>query len=148
MGKLTVEASGKTDPEDPPPYPLEPLPTYKPGLQTNIVVPEAEPGQPPARPRRCPKKCGTIVLVTVCVVLVVAVVMLGIKLGKKHMMAGKHGCRDRGEEGRMGDDDCEEMGDMDEMGDEEPQSDEQDGDADEQNPNSRWCPGGTGSHNC
>eukprot|EP00058_Branchiostoma_floridae_P022451 XP_002607941.1 hypothetical protein BRAFLDRAFT_74890 [Branchiostoma floridae] len=100
MGKLTVGATGKTSPEDPPPYPLKPLPT-KPVLQTNIVVPEAEPGQPPARPRRCPKKCGTIALVTVCVVLVVAVVMLGVKLGKKHMMAGKHGCRDSGEEGHM-----------------------------------------------
>eukprot|EP00058_Branchiostoma_floridae_P022450 XP_002607940.1 hypothetical protein BRAFLDRAFT_74889 [Branchiostoma floridae] len=88
-----------------------------------------------ARPRRCPKKCGTIVLVTVCVVLIVAVVMLGVKLGKKHMMAGKHGCRDSGEEGHMGNDDCEEMEDMDEMDEEGPQSDGQDGDG----VNSRWC---------
>ncbi|XP_035675019.1 uncharacterized protein LOC118414854 isoform X1 [Branchiostoma floridae] len=146
MGKLTVEATGKTGPEDPPPYPLEPLPT-KPGLQTNIVVPEEVPGHPSARPRRCPKKCGTIALVTVCVVLVVSLVILGVKLAKKHKMAGKHGCRDRGEEGHMGDYDCEEMEDMDEMGEEGEQSEGSDGHGGEQNPNSRWCPNGAG-HEC
>ncbi|XP_035673184.1 uncharacterized protein LOC118413759 [Branchiostoma floridae] len=112
MGKLTVEANGKTGPEDPPPYPLEPLPT-KPGLQTNMVVPEAVPGHPPNIITRLWDypfcifpllECWNernIALVTVCVVLVVALVILGVKLAMKHMMAGKHGCRDRGEEGRM-----------------------------------------------
>ncbi|XP_035675000.1 uncharacterized protein LOC118414843 isoform X1 [Branchiostoma floridae] len=119
MGKLTVEATGKTDPEDPPPYPLEPLPT-KPGLQTNIVVPEAEPGYPPNINTRlwnflfciCTLlECWNeqdITLVTVCVVLV-ALVILGVKLAKKCKMARKHGCSDSGEEGRMEDGDCEEM---------------------------------------
>ncbi|XP_078667938.1 uncharacterized protein LOC144909703 [Branchiostoma floridae x Branchiostoma belcheri] len=127
MGKLTTEAGAKTAPEDPPPYPLEPLPT-KPVLQTNIVMPEPVPGVPPARARRCPKKCKTVSLLSVIAVLVVGLIVLGVLLGKKHMMmAGKHGCRGSGERGDMGRD-CDEMEDMDDMDD----SDEQDGEADGQ----------------
>ncbi|CAH1257897.1 Hypp1924 [Branchiostoma lanceolatum] len=132
MGKLTVDSSAKTNPEDAPPYPLEPLPT-KPGLQTNIVVPEPVPGIPPAQVRRCPKKCGTITLVTVCVVLVVALILLGVKLGKKHMMAGKLDCDESGEKGHMGRD-CDEMEDMDEVGGES--QEEHDGEHDEGDPRS------------
>ncbi|XP_066277343.1 uncharacterized protein [Branchiostoma lanceolatum] len=136
MGKLTVDSSAKTSPEDAPPYPLEPLPGIptKPSLQTNIVVPEPVPGLPPAQVRRCPKKCGTITLVSVCVVLVVALILLGVKLGKKHLMAGKLDCEERGEEGHMGRD-CDEMEDMEEMGDESQEG--QDGEHDEGGPESR-----------
>ncbi|XP_035681265.1 uncharacterized protein LOC118419089 [Branchiostoma floridae] len=118
MGKLKVEASAKTGPEDPPPYHLEPLPT-KLGIQTNIVVPEPVPaGSPPAQARRCPKKWKTITLVTVCVVLVLGLTVLGVMLGKKHMMAGKPDCSERGDSGETGqeEEDSGDMTDMSEMG--------------------------------